>query len=141
MKRTKILDSNTLNFQPRMPSPSSETFLISKWITKKRPSVDIAVAMQTPVILLLSRQMSNPRKPVSSWLKFSHAQRQLLYAIFLQLTAAPHITPVMTKIRFKHSRMIVFPQEAHRYPARTQITVLFMDILIQRHFQKFKIRT
>lgn len=107
--RTKILDSNTFKFQPRMPSLSTMTFLIFKRITKKRPRINNGTAMLTPVIHFSTKLRSSPKKPVSSWLKFSHAQRLHLFEIFLQLTTSPHTIPVMMEIRSRYSRMIVFP--------------------------------
>ena len=140
-RRTKILDSNTFKFQPRTPLLSMMIFPIFKKITKKKRRINNGTAMLTPVIHHSTRQRSSPKKPVSSWLKFSHAQRLHLYAIFRQPTTSPHTIQVMMEIRSKYSRMIVFRLEAHRSLVRTQITALCMDILIQRHFQKFKIRT
>ena len=107
--RTKILDSNTFKFQPRMPSLSMMTSLIFKRITKKRPRINNGTAMLTPVIHLSTKLRSSPKKPVSSWLKFSHAQRLHLSEIFLQLTTSPLTIQVMMEIRSKYSRMIVFP--------------------------------
>ena len=107
--RIKILDSNTFKFQQRMPSLSTMTFLIFKRITKKRPRINNGTAMLILVIHLSTKLRSSPKKPVSSWLKFSHAQRPHLCEIFLQLTTSPHTIQVMTEIRSRYSRMIVFP--------------------------------
>lgn len=107
--RTKILDSNTFKFQPRMPSLSTMISQIFKRITKKRPRINNGTAMLTSVIHLSTKLRSSPKKLVSSWLKFSHAQRLHLCEIFLQLTTSPHTIQVMMEIRSRYSRMIVFP--------------------------------
>lgn len=111
-QRTKILDSNTfkfLLFQPKTLSPNTMTFLISKKITKKKPRINNGAVTQTPVVIHLSiRWKSSQKKPVSSWLKFSH-WRLHLCAIILQQTTSPHTIQVMTETRSKYNKMIVCP--------------------------------
>lgn len=108
-QRTKILDSNTFKFQPKMLLLNSMIFRIFKKIMKKRLRNNNGAVMQTPVIHHQTKLRSSRKKPVSSWLKFSQAQRLHLHAIFPQLTTNPHTIQVMTETKSKSSKTIVFP--------------------------------